>query len=235
MFFKSLCRVLLTMVIRVSWTGPLPSCRFKGEATEFHPLQNLIAVLFSFCFFFSVLLTWVLISVANLSSRWVESASWSSSQLVELFHKPCSLYTMQMALLTGERFYDKHLRSSQSMGEQSEYNFFKEIIYVAVCWILAHIIIEVSKFGYFIFSSIIYWHGLIQTQIDYLNLWMQVDLNVKTILAYCYFLFTGIKYCVAVKEMYNSNPVWTSQLLYASIVQGLNNQCERIEETHRNV
>ncbi len=36
---------------------------------------------------------------------------------------------------------------------------------------------------------------------------MQVDLNVKTILAYRYFLFTGIKYCVAVKEMYNSNPV----------------------------
>lgn len=64
---------------------------------------------------------------------------------------------------------------------------------------------------------------------------MQVDLNVKTILAYRYFLFTGIKYCVAVQEMYNSNPVWTSLLLSASIVQGLNNQCERIEETHRNV
>lgn len=40
-------------------------------------------------------------------------------------------------------------------------------------------IIEVSKFGYFIFPSFIYWHGLIQTQIEYLNLWMQVDLNVK--------------------------------------------------------
>lgn len=37
MFFKSLCRVLLTMAIRVSWTGPLPSCRFKGEAAGLHP------------------------------------------------------------------------------------------------------------------------------------------------------------------------------------------------------
>lgn len=38
---------------------------------------------------------------------------------------------------------------------------------------------------------------------------MQVDLNVKTILAYRYFLFTGIKYFVAVKKkkMYSSNPV----------------------------
>lgn len=111
----------------------------------------------------------------------------------------------------------------------------KKNIFVDICSILAHIIIEVSKSGYFIFSSFIYWHGLIQTQIDYLNLWLQVDLNVKTLLDYCYFLFTGIKYCVAVKEMYNSNPVWTSLLLFASIVQGLNNQCERIEETHRNV
>lgn len=63
-------------------------------------------------------------------------------------------------------------------------------------------------------------------QIDYLNLWTQVDLNVKTMLAYCYFLFTGIKYCVAVKEMYNSNPAWTPV-----VVQGFNNQCERREET----
>lgn len=233
MFFKSLCRVLLTMVIRVSWTGPLPSCRFKGEAAGFHPPpkpHSCFIFLFMFGFF------WFLISVAKLSSRWVERVRWSSSQLIELFYKPCSLYTMQKALLTGERFYDKHLRSTQSMGKQSDYNFFKRNhIYVDICWILAHIIIEVSKFGYFIFSSFIYWHGLIQTQIDYLNLWLQVDLNVKTILAYCYFLFTGIKYCVAVKEMYNSNPVWTSLLLSASIVQGLNNQCERIEETHRNV
>lgn len=37
---------------------------------------------------------------------------------------------MQKALFTGERFYGKHLRSSQSMGKQSEYNFFKEIISV---------------------------------------------------------------------------------------------------------
>ena len=226
MFFKSLCRVLLMMVIRVSWTGPLPSCRFKGEAAGFHTSPKPHS-----CFIFHFLFGFV---GFNFSCKPQLPASWAGQmkfQLIELFYKPCSLYTRQKALLTGDRFYDMHLRSSQSMGKQSEYIH----VYFHISWILAHIMIDVSKFGYFIFSSFIYWHGLIQTQIDYLNLRMQVDLNVKTILAWCYFLFTGIKHCVAVKEMYNSNPGWTSLLLSARIVQGLNNQCERIEETHRNV
>lgn len=232
MFFKSLCRVLLMTVIRARWTGPLPSCRFRGEAAGFHSPPKPQS-----CFFpLSVWVLLVLISVANLSSRRVERVRWSSSQLIELLYKPCFLCTMQKALFNrGEVLWQApEVISVYGEAIWIEFLWKKSHIYVDICRILAHIIIEVSKFGYFIFPSFIYWHGLIQTQIDYLNLCIQVDLNVKT-KAYCYFLFTGIKCCVAVKEMYNSNPVWTSLLLSASIVQGLNNQCERIEETHRNV
>lgn len=109
MFFKSLCRVFLMMVIRAWWTGPLPSCRFKGEAAGCHPPPKPHSCLFFFfcfllffglfCFFLS------LISVANLSSRWVECVRWSSSQLIKLLCKPCSLHTMLKALSAGERFF----------------------------------------------------------------------------------------------------------------------------------
>lgn len=182
MFFKSLCRVLLTMVIRVSWTGPLPSCRFKGEAAGFHPPPKPHS-----CFIFLFVFGFV---GFNFSCKPQLPVSWAC----QMKFQPANRAVLQTLLFVYDaegivnrgRFYDKHLRSSQFMGKQSEYNFFKRKknhIFVDICWILAHIIIEVSKFGYFIFSSFIYWHGLIQTQLDYLNLWMQVDLNVKTILA----------------------------------------------------
>lgn len=56
LFFKSLCRVFLTMEIRVSWTGPLPSCRFRVRRSV-SPAPNLIALWFSlfvefYCFSF---------------------------------------------------------------------------------------------------------------------------------------------------------------------------------------
>lgn len=67
---RNLCRVFLPVAIRTRRTGPLPSCRFKGEAAGFHPPPNPhIAFIFFFlfeCFFFFLL--WV----ANLSSWWVE-------------------------------------------------------------------------------------------------------------------------------------------------------------------
>lgn len=199
-------------------------------------LQNLIAVLISFFLFLLAFVGF------NFSCKPQLPVSWAC----EMKFQPANRAVLQTLLFgynaegivnRGEVFWQApEVISVYGISNLSIISLKKSYcIYFDICWILAHIIIEVSKFGYFIFSSFIYWHGLIQTQIDYLNLWMQVDLNVKTVLAYCYFLFTGIKYCVAVKEMYNSNPVWTSLLLSAKIVQGLNNQCERIEETHRNV
>lgn len=77
-FLKGLCRVLfffvfvffvLPVAIRTRWTGPLPSCRFEGEAVGFHspPKPHI-----SFMFLFLFDLFWFLIWVAILSSWWAE-------------------------------------------------------------------------------------------------------------------------------------------------------------------
>lgn len=72
-FFKKFVSVFvlffLPVAIRTRWTGPLPSCRFKGEAAGFHspPKPHI-----SFIFLFLFDLFWFLIWVAILSSWWVE-------------------------------------------------------------------------------------------------------------------------------------------------------------------
>lgn len=107
-FIKSLCRVLLMMAITVSWTGPLPSCRFKSVAAGFHsPPKPHSCFNFLLSFLFVGFVWLILTSVANLSSRWVERARWRSSQLRELFYKPRSSYTMRAVLFTGQRWNNK--------------------------------------------------------------------------------------------------------------------------------
>lgn len=106
-FLKVCVESFLMMVIRAWWTGPLPSCRFKGEATGFHPPPNLIAI--CFFLFFSLISFFLYIQIKfqllKLDSRWVECFSWSSIKLIQLLYKPCFLHAVLKALSAGERFW----------------------------------------------------------------------------------------------------------------------------------
>lgn len=92
-------------------------------------LQNLISLLFSsfsltcFGFWFELLTS--------------APGELSSIHLTELLSKPYSWFARQRPLLTGGRFYAKHLRLSQSVGKQSKYRFFKEISSMLTFQILA--------------------------------------------------------------------------------------------------